>query len=384
VAPRLLSRARRATRLQFLVLGAVVGTWGTHIPSVSTRYALSEASLSIVLFAVALGTVVALLVAGQVVARLGARNTVALFGLTMGASLAFALEYPSFVALLAAMLAFGASMSLFDVAMNTEGSELESLGRRPIMSGLHGMFSVGGMLGAAATFVLLDLRVSPSVQLVAMGGGLALAAALASRAMLETHASAAQDGGTAHFAWPKGALLLLGILVFAGMTAEGVLYDWSVLYLKQELGMAQAYAALGYATFTASMALARFAGDSLRARFAERAVLAWSAAVAAAAMALVLVCANAWVAFAGLAVVGAGLAPVAPVLFNAATRVPGVSRAAAIASVTSVGYSGFIVGPPLIGSLATATSLTTALFVVVVMAALVAYGARFVPDKDGR
>jgi fucose permease len=265
--------------------------------------------------------------------------------------------------------------------MNTEGSELETLGGRPIMSGLHGMFSVGGMVGAASTFALLDLQVSPSLQLPAMGGALAVVALLASRAMLETHASATQDADIAHFAWPKGVLLLMGILVFAGMTAEGVLYDWSVLYLKQEIGMAQADAALGYATFTASMALARFGGDGLRARFSERAVLGWSAAIAALAMALVLICANAWVAFAGFAVVGAGLAPVAPVLFNAATRVPGVSRAAAIASVTTIGYSGFIVGPPLIGSIATASSLTAALFVVVVMAALVAYGARFVPPK---
>ena len=96
-------------------------------------------------------------------------------------------------------------------------------------------------------------------------------------------------------------------------------------------------------------------------------------------MAVVLISANAWVAFVGFALVGAGLAPVAPILFNAATRVPGVSRAAAIASVTSIGYSGFMIGPPLIGSIATATSLTAALFVVL-CAAIVAYGARYVPE----
>jgi len=167
------------------------------------------------------------------------------------------------------------------------------------------------------------------------------------------------------------------------MTAEGVMYDWSVLYLKQEIGLTQARAALGYATFTASMALARFGGDALRARFHERAILAAGAAVAGAAMTLVLLSANAWIAFAGFALVGAGLAPIAPILFNAATRVPGASRAAAIASVTTIGYSGFLVGPPLIGSIATASSLTAALFVVVATAALVAYGARYVPENRG-
>jgi fucose permease len=278
---------------------------------------------------------------------------------------------------------FGASMSLFDVAINTEGSELEGLGGRPIMSNLHGMFSVGGMAGAALTFWLLDVQVPPRTQLLAVGAGLAILAIAVSRAMLATHARPDGDD-LANFVWPKGTLLLIGILIFAGMTAEGVMYDWSVLYLKQEIGLTQARAALGYATFTASMALARFGGDALRARFHERAVLAAGGAIAAVAMALVLLSANAWVAFAGFAIVGAGLAPIAPILFNAATRVPGASRAAAIASVTTIGYSGFLVGPPLIGGIATASSLTAALFVVVAMAALVAYGARYVPEAPAR
>lgn len=372
-------RARLATRFQFFVLGMAVGTWGTHIPSVGTRYALDEAALSVVLLAVAVGTVSSLLIAGRVIARLGARNTVAVFGLSMSVSLGFALDYPSFGVLLAAMLVFGASMSLFDVAINTEGSVLEILDGRRIMSNLHGMFSVGGMAGAALTFALLDMNVAPSMQLHAVGAGLAILAGVVSRAMLETHASAMQDSDVVHFVWPKGVLLLIGILAFAGMTAEGILYDWSVLYLKEDVGMPQARAALGYATFTASMALARFGGDALRARYPERAVLGYSAAFAAAAMSLILISANAWIAFIGLAVVGAGLAPIAPILFNAATRVPGVSRAAAIASVTTIGYSGFIVGPPVIGSIATVSSLTVALFVVVLCAAVVVYGARRLP-----
>ena len=158
------------------------------------------------------------------------------------------------------------------------------------------------------------------------------------------------------------------------------MYDWSVLYLEQEVRMPQARAALGYAAFTGAMALSRFAGDALRSRYSERAVLRCGALVATIAMAVVLVSANPVVALVGFALTGAGLAPVAPILFNAATRVPGVSRAAAIASVTSIGYSGFMVGPPLIGGIATATSLTVALGVVVVASALLAYGARFVPQ----
>ena len=220
---------------------------------------------------------------------------------------------------------------------------------------------------------------APRLQLFGICGGVAIVALMASRGMLETHAGRTGEG--AHFAWPKGLLLIIGILILSGMTAEGVMYDWSVLYLRQEVGMPQALAALGYATFSGAMALSRFGGDFLRSRYSERALLRFGATMAAVAMTVVLVSANTWVALVGFALVGAGLAPVAPVLFNAATRVPGVSRAAAIASVTSIGYSGFMIAPPLIGGIATADSLTIALGVVVLACGLLAYGARFVPQN---
>ena len=171
-------------------------------------------------------------------------------------------------------------------------------------------------------------------------------------------------------------LLVIGLMIFAGMSAEGVMYDWCVLYLKQEVHLSQDVAAMGYAAFTAAMAVARFGGDALRARYSEQDLLRASAGLSAAAMAVVLASGNAVVSIVGYALVGAGLAPVVPILFNAATRVPGTSRAAAIAAVSSIGYSGFMIGPPLIGGLAQAFSLTAAMWVVVLASALLAIGAR--------
>jgi fucose permease len=170
-----LARARRATRLQFMALGVIVGTWGTHIPSVKARYTLSEASLSLVLLAVAFGTVASLFVAGRVVGQLGARKTSALPALGMCACLGGALEYPGMGALVPAMFLFGAATSLFDVAINTEGSERETLGGRAIMSNLHGMFSIGGMAGAALAAALLGIGVTPRLQLLGVCGGIAIA-----------------------------------------------------------------------------------------------------------------------------------------------------------------------------------------------------------------
>jgi fucose permease len=377
-----LSRARRAVRLQFAVLGTLCGLWGAHIPSVKLRYGLDEAQLAGALFAAACGAIVSLLFAGRVVGRLGVRHGCRVAGLLMCAGLAGVLALDDFVALLPLMLVFGAGQSLFDVAINTEGTALESLAGRAVMGSLHGMFSVGGMAGAAAAGALLGAGV-PALAQLAGGAALLLALLLAAApGMLAVHPPAGE--GDAHFAWPHGRLLVIGLLIFAGMTAEGVMYDWSVLYLKQELGMEQSRAALGYAVFAAAMATARFGGDALRARWAERRIVAIGAALAAVAMAVLLVAAMPPVALAGYVVVGVGVALVVPILFNAATRVPGVSRAAAIASVSSIGYAGFMVGPPLIGAIAKATTLTHAMAVVAFAAAVLALGARAIPDAPPR
>lgn len=375
-----LRRARWATRVQFAALGVLAGTWGAHIPSVKLQHGLDEVGLSMVLLTAALGAVTSLFFAGRAVAQFGARHAATAAGVVMSAMLALMLVLPGLWALLPAALLFGAGMSLFDVSINTEGSELESLSGRAIMSNLHGMFSVGGMAGAALASALLGAGVAPAVQLAAVAAGLVAVIGGAALGMLDTHSGA--DEERAHFAWPKGLLLVIGLLIFAGMTAEGVMYDWCVLYLKQDVGMPQAQAALGYAGFSAAMALSRFGGDALRARFSETVLLLSGAMLAAVAMAVVLLVGTPWVALVGFALVGAGLAPVAPILFNAATRVPGVSRAAAIASVTSIGYSGFMIGPPLIGGIAKATSLSVALAVVVAAASCLALGARHVPRKD--
>jgi predicted MFS family arabinose efflux permease len=371
---RTFAEAVWATRIQFAALGMLCGAWGVHIPSVKTQYALGEAMLSTVLFAAAIGAVISLFGAGRLIGRLGARSACAMAAAVMGVALSLTLVWGSLWLLLPAMLLFGMAMSLFDVAINTEGTALESLAGRTVMSNLHAMFSVGAMAGAALTGALLRAGVDPRVQLAAIGIATAVAVAIAARWMLEAHP--AQGEPQQHFAWPRGMLLVIGLMIFAGMSAEGVMYDWCVLYLKQELHLGQDVAAMGYAAFTAAMALARFGGDALRARYSERNLLRASAGLSAVAMALVLASGNTAVSIVGYALVGAGLAPVVPILFNAATRVPGTSRAAAIAAVSSIGYAGFMIGPPLIGGLAQALSLTAAMWVVVLASALLAIGAR--------
>mgnify|MGYP000084146946 CR=1 FL=1 len=149
-------------------------------------------------------------------------------------ALAAMLHAPGFVLLLPIAFILGASMSLFDVSINADGTELEHVGGKPIMSNLHGMFSAGGMAGAALVAFLLHLGMPPAQQLALISGVLAVVIGVASRGMLVTHSTS--DEPKQNFAWPRGLLLVIGLLILAGMIAEGVMYDWCVLYLKQELG----------------------------------------------------------------------------------------------------------------------------------------------------
>ncbi|HSI59425.1 MAG TPA: MFS transporter [Ideonella sp.] len=371
-----------ACRVQFACLGMLGGAWGVHVPSAKAHFELDEAALSGLLLAAAIGAMLCLLFAGRLVARLGVRGAARITVLLVAGSLAALLVLPSFGLALVAMLLFGASSSLFDMAINAEGTAIEAISGRAVMSGLHGMFSLGGMVGAGVSAALLHAGMPPALQLASLAAAVGALAWLSARRMLDAHP--ASEGDEAHFAWPRGPLLLIGLLILAGMTAEGVMYDWSVLYMKQELLQPQAFAALGYMSFSAAMAATRFAGDRLRERLPQRTLLGGGAGLAAVAMAVVLLSAHPWVAIAGFAVVGAGLATVVPILYNAATLVPGTSRAAAIAAASSIGYGGFLLGPPLIGAIAHGSSLTLALGVLVLSAATLALCARFVPAAPGR
>ena len=367
---------RGAARAQFFCSGFVFATWGVHIPTVKAHYAVNEAQLGFAMLAAGVGALLGLTRASRWIGHHGARRTAAVCGGIYALLLSCLLFVPGFVALLALLVAFGIGTSVFDVAINTEAAQLELRNGKPLMSSMHGMFSLGGMVGAASGGAAIAAGMAPQHHLTLVAVAMALTIILSSQWMLpkEVTAFPHSDEG---FRLPRGSLAVLGLLAALGLIAEGAIYDWSVLYLQQELGSAQQQAALAYGSFSAAMALARFGGDAMRARFAPAVLLRGSALLAAASMTLVLLTSNPWVALAGFAGVGVGFANVVPILFAASARVPGVEPAQGIAAVSAAAYLGFMAGPPVIGFLAQLSSLTAALYVVVAFAAALAASARY-------
>lgn len=370
-ARRLLAAAW-ALRVQFFVSGALFATWGVHVPTVKAHYGLGEQSLAIAMLASGVGALLALSQAGRVVARFGPRGVAGLTGVLCAAGVSLLITPSVYLGLVGLLMLFGATASLFDVAINAEATEIEHLAGRPLMSGFHAMFSLGGMVGAGVGSLLPMLGWTPGTHLlVACGTGVVLIlGACAAMLKMTTEAGERQP-----MSLPRGVLALIGTLAALGLIAEGAMYDWSVLFMKQERGSDATISALGYASFSLAMALGRFGGDWVRARVAPVPLMVASGLLAAAGMATTLLVPLADAGLLGFALVGLGLSNVVPVLFSAASKVPGVSAAHGIAAVSSLGYLGMMAGPPLIGMIAEHTSLTVGLSCVVFFAVIMALSA---------
>ena len=370
--PRRLSAAAWALRIQFFVSGALFATWGVHVPTVKAHYGLGEQSLAIAMLASGVGALLALTQAGRVVARFGPRGVAGVTGVLCAAGVSLLIVPSAYLGLVLLLALFGATASLFDVSINAEATEIEHLAARPLMSGFHAMFSLGGMVGAGLGSLLPLLGWAPQTHLlVACGAGMALIVA-ACAAMLKMRT---EPGEKQPLSLPRGVLALIGTLAALGLIAEGAMYDWSVLFMKQERASDASVSALGYASFSLAMALGRFGGDWVRARVAPVPLMVASGLLAAAGMATALLVPVAPAGLLGFALVGLGLSNVVPVLFSAASKVPGVSAAHGIAAVSSLGYLGMMAGPPLIGMIAEHSSLTAGLSCVVFFALIMAISA---------
>jgi fucose permease len=268
--------------------------------------------------------------------------------------------------------------------MNAQAVAVERAYGRPIMGSFHALFSFGGLVGAAIGGMVVEAGISPLrhftgavLTLGLLTVVLAIPRLLASEP--EAVASTSPRNG---FRLPPRSLLVIGVIAFCAMMSEGSVADWGAIFLHREIGTDQGTAAGGFAAFSVTMMLARFFGDHFAARLGTVRVVRLGGAIAAAGLALALVVRHPAVALVGFAAMGIGLAPIIPLIFSAAGRTPGMEAGPALAVTTTIGYSGFLLGPPLIGFVAQAYGLRPALGIIVVMCLAVALLARVVESKQ--
>ena len=367
-------RARVATMAVFFIAGMMYASWGVHVPTVRDRFHLNAAMLSFALLAVAGGSIGAMVTNGSWIARVGTRRACLAGGLAMAACAALILVVPSYWLLLAVLAIFGAGMATLDVAMNAEASAVEKALGKPIMSSLHGMFSLGGMFGAAVGGALLARGMAPALHLLLAAAVSALVLLLACPSVLPhvPHAEHPDSATPRASRWRSPALWALGAMALVALIAEGAMYDWATVYMRDVVLATPALASAAYAAFSGGMAAARFAGDAVRARFGAPQLVMMSAALACAGMIDALLLPNPVVALVGFALLGLGLANMMPVLFAAAASVKGIHAAEGLAHVAGLAYFGLLLGPVIIGAVTQMTNLTIGLSVVAVCAASIA------------
>lgn len=367
------SRLNWGTRTIFLINGLGMSAWAPLVPFARDRLQLSGASLGALLLCLGIGSLAAMPVTGTLVARFGCRRVMCFSTLLVLMMMPLLATADSHLVMAAALMLFGAGLGMLDVAMNYQAVQVEQAADKPMMSGFHGFFSLGGILGAGTVSLLLSQSFTPlAAMLVVMAVMLLL---LLWRLPLLMNERLHQPDQP----WlviPRGWVAFLGLLCFILFLAEGAVLDWGALLLLQNPEMSPAWAGLGYAVFSVAMTLGRFSGDKIIQRFGRYPVMLTGALTAAAGMSLAVWLPWPEIALLAFLLVGFGLSNTVPMLFNAAGNQQDMPANLAISAMTTLGYAGILSGPALIGFISQWISLSGAFLAIALLLLAVAASAR--------
>jgi MFS family permease len=374
--------ARRAVTLVFALNGALIGSWAVRIPAIKSNLELSDGTLGLALASIAAGSLVAMPLAGWLSARFGSRVTTRVTLVWFCVAIMLPGLAPSLPLLVLATFNLGGSTGSLDVAMNAHGVEVERRHPWPILSSFHAAWSLGGLAGAAVGGIAAGAGVGVGAHL-AVAGALGLAVAMPiSRALLPASADVASADDGPLLVRPPRALWALGAVAMCGLVAEGASGDWSAVYMNESLGTNAGLAAVAFAAFSLAMTTGRLVGDRLTELWGPVALVRRGGILGAVGISAALLIAQPAAAIVGFACLGLGLAGIVPTVFRASAHMPGITSGVALGAVSTMGYVGFLGGPPIIGGLAELTSLPTSLWLLVALGAAIAALAGHVRQAD--
>jgi MFS family permease len=367
-----LRRARFGVAYAFLVHGVMFGAWASRIPVIKDQTGLDATYLGFALLAASAGAVLAMSFAGVMAGRHGSHVVTVAMLLGYAAMVPLLALANSFVTLTATLLVLGAFQGSMDVTMNANALAVEQAGTRPIMSRLHGTWSIGSFIGALVTIVSVQAGLSLFGQFCLLGAWMALSAALLWRTMMPHR----QPVEGAAFRLPPLQLLPLGLLIYCGMLAEGSASDWSGVYMRTSVLSSQQEAALTLGAFSAAMALSRLVGDRMTEWLGGSRLVTLGAILGSVGLGMALTLHMAVPAIVGFTMLGLGLGAIVPIALRAGGSQPGIPSGIGIAAVSTMGYAGMLSGPPIIGTVAGAVGIRTALGLIVLLLVVLAIMAR--------
>lgn len=353
-----ISQASLATKLAFFIAGFGLACWAPMVPYAKARLGASHTELGTILLFLGLGSVFGMPVAGTLAGRLGSKALIIAGSIGLMLALPMMAIASTHLALGAALFLFGLSLGAVDVAANIHGTEVQNRAARPLMSGFHGLYSVGGLVGAAAMTATLSLGFGIVPSAILASAIIFACIAIATSRFLSTRAPAQRKGSA--FVMPHGIVVLLGIIALLIFLVEGAVLDWGAVLLSEYRNVSVGNAGAGYVVFALAMTIARLVGDRFVVAVGTRATL-----LIGAILTLVGVALAAWAeAFSliliGLGVAGFGAANIVPVVFSLAGTQKVMPAGYAIAATSTLGYLGVFLGPAVIGHVAGFTGLPIA------------------------
>lgn len=349
-----LRRYRIAVSVFFFLAGFTFATWASRIPHIQAKLSMSDGTLGAVLFALPIGLMVSLLLAGGIINRLGSRNVLLIAAISYSILLPFLGMANNIAQLASVLVLFGIAGNLFNIAANTQAVGVEKIYGRQVMASFHGIWSLAGFSGAAIGTLMVKFDILPWQHFcIAAGIGFALIAIF----IRETLPASTKEGNQTMFALPDRQILQLGLIAFGCLVCEGTMFDWSGVYFTKIVHAPAALTTIGYAAFMACMATGRFLADRVVMRLGSKKVLQASGIVITVGLALAVWMPTLWVATIAFMLVGFGVSGVVPIVYSIAGKSKHLSPGQALAAVSTVGFAGFLAGPPLVGFIAQASDL---------------------------
>ncbi|AMG65940.1 MFS transporter [Providencia stuartii] len=363
-----------ATRIIFFIAGFATASWAAIVPFVKANTGANDATLGLLLLCFGVGALIAMPLTGAIAAKFGCRK------LMVASTIAFCLLLPLLPAishigiLIVGLLLFGVGIGLTDCAMNIQAVIVDKASEKPIISGFHGYYSVGGIVGAGAMSAILLMGTPP----IAAAIIISLVSLLLLSISFKGFLSYANAPTGPLIAIPKGIVLVIGIICFAIFLAEGTVLDWSAVFLIEHHGLKESLGGLGFAAFATTMTIGRLTGDKIVMRVGSARVVFWGALLACIGFMIAVLSPYLSIAIIGYALVGAGCSNIVPVMFSSIGKQNTMPEALAVPAVSTLGYLGILAGPAAIGFVAFQFTLATALLTIAALLVIIAFVSKLV------
>jgi MFS family permease len=366
------SLSRLAVKILFFLNGFIHANYFSRLPRIQEHFAIDNGTLGLVLLSASIGALFAMPFTGWMIIRNGSRKISLFSSYFYCALFLFIPHMPNLTALIALFFIIGLATGMMDVAINSQAVMVEQQMKKPIMTSFHALFSVGMMLGALCGSFFSELKTDLATHFLIISAS-SLVFVFIARYYLIHDKPLKKDKDTPAFRLPNAAMVGIGVIAFCSMLGEGAMADWSTNYMENIAHSSESLAPLGLSAFALAMTIGRIFGDGARVRFGDRTLMIVCGLIALTGLSIAILFIHPLIVIGGFFIVGIGLSVIVPIAYSIAGGTKDLPPGVGLAMVTTVGYSGFLFGPPIIGFLADMATLRYALVLVGILFALMSF-----------